>query len=128
MKRKQGRQFENAKGKKIIYTEFKLAEYLHLENEYLTVEEKKWLFKCRVEDIDIKGNHRWKHSNIACFSCKKNIDETQRHLVFCEYLLGKNEHISYIPEYDELYNGSLDEQVYLAKILQDNFNRRLVED
>lgn len=128
LRRKEGRNSDNAKGKMIKYTEFKEAEYLSPENEYLTIKEKKWMFKCRVEDIEIKGNHRWKYSNISCFSCKKNIDETQGHLASCEYLLGKNEHMSYIPEYDELYNGSLNEQIYMSRILQENYKRRLVEE
>ena len=37
-----------------------------------------------------------------------------KHTFFCEHLLGKNEHTLYIPEYDELYDSNLNEQVYLA--------------
>ena len=48
------------------------------------------------------------------FFIKKNIDETQRHLASCVYLLWKNKYMSYIPEYDQLCNGSLDEQVCLG--------------
>ena len=86
------------------------------------------MFQCRVADINVQGNHRWKHTNISCFSCKKNIVETQSHLLYCEYLLGKNEQLSYIPDYEELYTGDLEEQIYLARILKENFEKRLVED
>ena len=98
--KKQCRQSEHAKGKQLTYFEFSLPEYLSPNCEYLTIEEQKWIFKCRVEDIEIKGNQRWKFQDISCFSCKKNIDETQSHLLFCEYLLGKNENVIYIPTYD----------------------------
>ena len=86
------------------------------------------MFRCRVEDIDIKGNHRWKYPNAFCFSCKKNMVETQNHLLVCEYLLGKNEKFTYIPDYDELYNGNLEEQIYLIRILKENFKISQVED
>ena len=105
-----------------------LPEYLGPDNEDMTIEEKKWMFRCRVKDIDVKGNHRWKHQNISCFSCKKNIVKTQSHLSLCEYLIGKNENLTYIPEYDELYSGELEGQIYLARIFKENFEKRLVED
>ena len=126
--RKEGRKSDNAKGKNIKYSDFKLADYLDPDNEDLSMEEKKWMFRCRVEDIEIKGNHRWKYPNIFCFSCKKNIAETQKHLLTCEYLLGKNEKLTYIPDYDKLYNGNLEEQIYLIRILKENFKLRQVED
>ena len=128
LKKKRSRQSENAKGKQIIYSEFQLQEYLSSDNEDLTIEEKKLMFKCRVEDIDIGGNHHWKYSDITCLSCKKNIIETQRHLLFCEYLMGRNESIIYIPAYNELYNGELKEQIYVARLLQENFKRRIQDN
>ena len=65
--------------------------------------------------------------HIMFFMQKKNIDETQSHLLFCEYLFGKNENVIYISTYDELYKGDLKEQIYVARLLQDNFKRRLPE-
>ena len=87
--RKESRNLDNAKGMKLSYTEFAMAEYLCPSEENFTINEQKWLFQCRVEDIDIKGNHKWKHNNIFCSSCKKGIIENQSHILFCEYLLGK---------------------------------------
>ena len=58
--RKESRNSENAKGKKLSYTEFIMADYLNPNEEDLTIDEQKSLFKCRVEDIDVKANHRWK--------------------------------------------------------------------
>ena len=128
LQRKECRQSEHAKGKQLNYIEFELQEYLSPNDEYLTIEEQKWIFKCRTEDLEIKGNQRWKFQDISCFSCKKNIDKTQSHFFFCEYLLGKNENLIYIPAYDELYNGDLKEQIYVARLLQGNLNRRLSEN
>ena len=94
----------------------------------MTIEEKKWMFRCRVKDIDGKGNHRWKHKNISCFSCKKNIVKTQSDLLSCEHLLGNNENLTYISEYDKLYSGELEGQIYYARIFKENFQKRLVEN
>ena len=82
IKRKEGRNSDNAKGNKWKYQEFELPEYLGPDNEDMTIEEKKWMFRCRVADIDVKGNHRWKQQNISCFSCKEIIVETQTAFYF----------------------------------------------
>ena len=44
---------ENAKGKQIKYEKLKIQGYLNSSNLNISVNEKKWLFKCRVEDIDL---------------------------------------------------------------------------
>ena len=88
--RKESRISENAKGKKIEYVELGMAEYLLPNEENMSIEEQKWLFSCRVEDVDVKANHKWKYNNILCSSCNKNLIETQIHLLFCDFLLGKN--------------------------------------
>ena len=88
---------------------------------------KKWLFKCRVEYIEIKGNHRWKHNDITCRLCQKGVIETQVHLLYCETLLGQNENVNYIPAYKELYSEDLKDQLYVSRLLKDNFDRRISE-
>ena len=49
------------------------------------IDEQKWLFKCRVEDIDVKANHRWKYNNTVCSSCINNKIETESHILFCDF-------------------------------------------
>ena len=85
--RKDSRKSENAKAKNIKYTQLKMADYLTSDNIDATIEEKRWMFQCRVEDIDIKGNKRWKYEDISCKSCKTQTDETQIHILFCKYLM-----------------------------------------
>ena len=58
IRRKLSRISENAKGKKIVYDEFGMAEYLSPRAENISVKEQKWLFSCRVEYVDIKANHK----------------------------------------------------------------------
>ena len=126
--RKESRISENAKGKKIVYEEFAMSEYLSPNEEDLTIEEQKWLISCRVEDIHIKSNHRWKHNNIFCQSCKKNEIENQRHLLYCDFLLGKNYKVTYIPDYDDLYHGNLSEQIYVSRLLRENYCNRVPDN
>ena len=94
----------------------------------MSIEEQKWLFKCKVEDMDIKGNNRWKYQDISCSSCQRNIDETQYHILNCKFLMGKNENLTYSPEYEELYNGDIKEQLYVSKLLRENVNRRVLNN
>ena len=75
--RKENRKSDHAKGKLLNYTEFELAEYISPKDENITIEEQKFTFCCRVEDINIKGNNRWKYEDLSCVSCKKNVEDTQ---------------------------------------------------
>ena len=45
----------------------------------------------------------------------------QRHLLNCQYLLGKSEIISYIPDYNDLFNEDIQEQLYISRVLKDNY-------
>ena len=123
--KKENRKSEHSKGKLLKYNDFIMVKCLCPQEENITKEQQKWLFKCRVEGMNNKGNNRWKYQDISCLSCNKNIDETQSHILHCSELIGKNENIIYIPSYNELYTGDILEQVYVSNILLENFNRRV---
>ena len=61
LKRKEGRSSEHDKVKHITYDEHIMPEYLSSNEDNMSIEDKKWLFKCRDEDLDIRGNQRWKY-------------------------------------------------------------------
>ena len=48
-----------------------MADY-HGPDAAMYIEEKKWLLKCRVEDIPVKANRRWQFENIMCSYCDMN--------------------------------------------------------
>ena len=100
------------------------ADYLCPTEEDITIEERKHLIKCRVDDINVKGNQRWKHPDISCLSCKKQEDKTHCHLLFCKELIGKNSLLTYIPDYKELYYGDINEQIYVSRLLKENIRLR----
>ena len=124
LKKKESRISDNAKGRNIIYKVQGMQNYLQETDIEITLDEKKWLFKCRTDDIDIKGNFCWKYESHSCISCKLDILENNEHLLNCKQLIGRNEIISYIPSYKELFEDDLDEQVYVSRILRVNFSIR----
>ena len=63
-----------------------MAEYLSPSDLDISIDEKKWLFKCRTEDNDLESNKRWLKEDMTCSQCK-NIDMDQRHLLECIFLL-----------------------------------------
>ena len=58
LNRKESRNSEHAKGKHLSYTSLKMAGYLSPSEVDMAISEKKWLMKCRLEDIDISCNFR----------------------------------------------------------------------
>ena len=123
LNKKKLRTSENAKGKKLTYKSLNMAEYLVPDSD-LSIEEKKWHFKCRVEDINVKANRRWQFDNISCSSCETNSDETQSHILECIPLVGQSEILTYIPNYEELFNDDdLEAQVYVSRLIKDNHRR-----
>ena len=53
---------------------------------------------------------------------------TQSHILVCDFLSGKKENISYIPEYGEPYNGDIKDQINVFRILKENYERKVSED
>ena len=124
IEKKDKRVSEYARGKLIKYEDLYMQEYLMETSINLTLNERKWIFKCRTNDLDLKANFQWKHENIWCISCKTDSPETNEHLLECSTLLGANEIVSYIPEYEELFSKDQDEVLYISRVLKENFQNR----
>ena len=43
-----------------------MAEYLSSLEEDISINEKKWLFKCRIEDIQMSAVRKWNNENDPC--------------------------------------------------------------
>ena len=89
-----------------------MAEYICPDTD-MSIEEKKWLLKCRGEDIPVKANRRWQFENIICSSCNTNSEETQSHILECKTLIGPSEIVTYIPNYRELFESDIEYQAYM---------------
>ena len=45
----------------------------------------------------------------------------QKHLFECNFLMGKKEILTYIPKYEDIFVGEIEEQIYSSRILKENF-------
>ena len=62
------------------------------------------------------------HIDTICDGCRKEVSMT-KHTMECVNLIGKNELITYLPNYSDLYGEDEDDIVYIARIVRDNLKR-----
>ena len=70
---------------------------------------------------NIKSNFKQEYlPNLICNSCGKN-ECNQPHLLYCEALIGSNQLITYIPNYEDIFNDEdTEEQNFIAQIMMAN--------
>ena len=68
-----------------------MADYLSSIETDMSIDEKKGLLSSRIEDIDLQSNKKWNNEDTFCRYCPNEIC-TQRHLLYCKYLIGKNKY------------------------------------
>ena len=97
----------------------------HYKREYLTtiesdfsIEEKKWILKSKLEDIDLE--RKWKNENILCGNCP-NIEFNQRHLFECQFLIRKKLNCNCYAKYEDLFREDIEEQICASRILKENY-------
>ena len=89
----------------------------------MLVKEKHDLLKCRIKDIDVKGNRTWKYDNLTCRGCQDQKEiENQEHILLCKNLINTNSKVLYIPVYQGLYSDDIQEQIYTSIILCENLS------
>ena len=118
--RKNERVSEYARGRLLRYEDFWMQEHLLETDIDISLDGRKWIFKCWTNYIDIKANFQWKYENIWCICCEEDNPETNEHLIQCKVLLGSNEILSYIPENEELFSEDLSEVLYMLRIVKEN--------
>ena len=62
------------------------------------------------------------YEDSICEGCRKEESNT-RHILECEKLFGQNELVTYIPLYEDLFGNQEEEQVYIARIIEENLRR-----
>ena len=109
----------------IKYDSLKMAEYLRPNEFNISVKERQYIFQCRVSDIDVKANRSWKYEDTQCTACKDStVVETGRHVLECKVLLGRNDNLSYIPDYNALFSKEIEEQIYTSRMMHKNMEIR----
>ena len=113
----------NGKGMDIEYTHLEMQNYLSSEDIDITNEDRKLIFQLRTKmHFKIKTHFRNMHENTLCSGCRIQ-ESTTQHTLECKSILGRNEILSYIPNYLDLFGIDEDEQVYLARIIRENLKR-----
>ena len=67
-------------------------------------------------------NFRWKIENIYC-NFYISTEKDQEHLLSCKYLIWKNEIVTYIPYYQDLFLEVIDAEEYSNRIMKDIYIR-----
>ena len=62
------------------------------------------------------------YANTLCQGCTLS-DSTTEHTLECVRLIGRNEIVTYLPNYHDIYGGDEDKQVYIARIMKENIRR-----
>ena len=90
-------------------------------------DERKLILQSRTKmNFKVKSHFRRMHTDTLCDGCRK-MESTTKHSLECQVLLGQNEIVTYLPQYEDLYGNDENEQVYIARIFRDNM-RRLPEN
>ena len=111
----------------IDYTKLKMQNYLRCEDLDITNDERKLIFQLRTKMcFKVKSHFRSMHLNVVCEGCFTE-ESTTKHTLECPVLLGKNKLVTYLPDYEDLYEEDEDLQAYIARIFKDNL-RRLSKD
>ena len=105
-----------------------MSPYLRANIENLPIKTASFIAKVQSYMVEnIKHNFKEQYKpNLYCGSC--NLSECdQKHLLECTKLIGKNELVSYIPNYIDIFNdNNIKEQHYIANLLMENLKSKKV--
>ena len=73
----------------------------------------------------VKMNYQQEYKpNFICSSCILK-ECNQSHLLDCEALIGSNQLVTYIPNYEDIFNDDdTDEQYFIARIMMANLKKK----
>ena len=108
---------QGTKGKEIIYSNIKMAEYL-LPNNNLSILDKQRIFAIRNKMIEIPNNFPMGKKETKCTCGEK---EEMPHIYYCE-ILSENRQIS--EDYENIYKDNVIKQVEVYKRFEENFKTR----
>ena len=111
--------------KHIRYEKMQMAKYLRYNDFGLTTKERQYLFQCRLNDIDTRGNRKWKYEEIYCISCNDISQvETTEHILCCSTLIENNNYYTYIPTFSDIYSEDIADQIYVSRTIYEHMKIR----
>jgi hypothetical protein len=110
---------QGTKGKDMAYASLEMSEYLLPTNEKLTIDEKRKLFAVKNKMTDIPSNFPQGRSNpeTLCYCGQR---EDMKHIYECD-IYNEGE---VLPNYEEIYNGEINEQIKIFKKFEENIEKR----
>ena len=117
---------KGGKTENIEFKEVKMAPFL-LSNEEVSIQIAKFIVQIQCRIIrEVKFNFKNENkNNLLCNSCQLS-ECTQSHLLSCQKLIGGNELVTYIPNYEDIFGIELQEQAYIATIMLENLRRKKI--
>ena len=108
------------------YEQLKMSNYLISQNKDMQIETAKFIAKAQSHMIEtIKTNFpEYYKPNFICNICLIS-ESNQPHLLHCKTLLGSNQLVTYIPNYEDIFdNDNPEEQYFIANILMANLKKK----
>merc|ERR1712115_100314 len=105
---------QGSKGSEISYSCVGMAEYLQPYNKYLTVEEKREMFKIRNRMVNIPANFTSKSEH----KCKCGDLEDMSHIYECDILSVKSDQQKIA--YKKIFHGNISEQILVYRRFTEN--------
>ena len=108
------------------YNELKMSKFLSSDSEDTPIETAKFIAKIQTHMIETVRMNFQGHYNpdFVCKSC--NVSEcNQSHLLYCVSLIGSNDLVTYIPEYQDIFNDDDPrEQCFIANLRMTNLEKK----
>ena len=113
---------EVSKGKEIVYKDFEIQPYLKPGSEFSS-DEICGILKCRIRDLDVRGNFPNAYKSIECpFPlCKET--ESQFHIASCSFYSESNL-VSNDLHYEDIFKSDVQKQFEVMKILMKRIEER----
>ena len=118
---------KHSKVKLLKHPVLKMQKYLMQNEIQMKNEDCQNIFKLRSKVTAVKMNQRNRYENHEWDVCGI-FEENQEHVLNCKEILKKNEEsdLSEIPEYERIFDGTVTEQVKIAKLFSKNM--KVIED
>ena len=111
-----------SKGKEIKYHQFQRQSYL-IPGSNISSDDMCNILKCRIRDLDLKGNFPNAYEDKKCPFTRCNSPESQFHFAYCEFYSDN----SIIPrgiEYADLFESDVQKQFQIMKVLTKRMEER----
>ena len=107
------------------YTELKMSQFL-CSHDNFSRDISKFMAKTLCHMIEkVKMNFQQEYKpNFMCNTCMVKICN-QSHLLYCEALIGSNQLVTYIPNYEDIFDDDkTEEQYFIATLMMANLKQK----